>query len=913
MSWTLREVPDEVEARWLADGSWDDRTLGQLLAAGLQEHPDLVCRVHSDDRPWAGTFADLRREALLVAGGLRARGIGPGDPVAFQLPNWHEAVITFYAASFLGAVVVPIVHTYGPKEVGYILERTGVRAFVTGTTFGSIDFRATLELLPRELEAVEVVAVVGLAAPQDGWIPFAELLTGDTLEKPAAVDPRSPALVAYTSGTTADPKGVIHSHRTIGAEIRQLGATQPPGAPPQLVGLPVGHAIGMLSALLLPVERGRPINLVDRWNPDDILRLMLEHGLACGSGATFFLTSLLDHPGLTPEHLELMRFVGLGGAPVPAAVAERAGRAGISIVRMYGSTEHPSITGATHDEPEVKRWHTDGRALPGVDVRLVDGDGKDVPAGVPGEILSRGPDCCVGYSDPALTAAAFDRDGWFRTEDVGVLDGDGYLRIADRLKDVIIRGGENISAVEVEEVLAAIPGVAEVAVVAAPHQRYGEQVCAVIRPSGAADPPDLDALRQATEAAGLARPKWPEMVLLVDDLPRTPSGKVRKAALRERLRAPAGGSEPTGAASGAASVATTMASAVYQRPGVVAIEERPIPEPGPGQVLVEVGHCGICGSDIHMILEGWGRPGVVEGHEWTGVIAAVGADVEGWQLGDAVVGGPSPRCGSCRRCREGKPSQCENRARSMAEDIALDGAFADYILVDQRSLLSVPEGLSPRSAALAEPLAVALHSLTRAELVEGDSVMVFGAGPIGALAIAVLVARGFGPIAVVEPAPKRQELALALGADEVLHPSELETFPIWEPDRIADEAVHVVLECSGKKDAMEAGLCQLSRGGRMVLVGAGIEPPTFDPNRMLLNELSVCGSFVYDDAGFEAALDLLSSPGFPLDLLIAPDDVPLDGLVDAMQDLARGRIAAKAMVVPRYRVHSADAAVGARR
>ena len=343
----------------------------------------------------------------------------------------------------------------------------------------------------------------------------------------------------------------------------------------------------------------------------------------------------------------------------------------------------------------------------------------------------------------------------------------------------------------------------------------------------------------------------------------------------------------------------TMSTAVYKGRGVVDVERRPVPRPGPGQVLVEVGHCGICGSDIHMMLEGWGTPGVVEGHEWTGTIAAVGPGVDGWAPGDAVVGGPSPRCGRCRRCREGKPSQCEDRGRSMSEGAGQDGAFADYILVDARSLLPLPEGLSPRAAALAEPLAVALHGVTRAEIVDGDSVMVFGAGPIGALSVAALVARGTGPVTVVEPGESRRQLALSLGADSVLDPSELEVFPLWEPDRIATQAVHVVLECSGRKAAMEAGFCQLRRGGRMVMVGAGIEPPTFDGNRMLLNELTVCGSFVYDDGGFERALEMLAGDGFPLDALIAPDDVPLHGLVEAMTDLASGRIAAKAIVVPR--------------
>ena len=342
----------------------------------------------------------------------------------------------------------------------------------------------------------------------------------------------------------------------------------------------------------------------------------------------------------------------------------------------------------------------------------------------------------------------------------------------------------------------------------------------------------------------------------------------------------------------------TMVAAVYQRRGEVAIEERPVPRPGPGQVLVEVGHCGICGSDIHMILDGWGKPGVVEGHEWTGIVAAVGPDVERWAPGDAVVGGPAVRCGRCRRCLAGQPSQCEDRGRSMQDDLAVDGAFADYILVDSRTLLALPDGVPARAAALAEPLAVALHGITRGQITDGDSVMVLGAGPIGALSIAALVARGIGPVTVVEPAAPRQELARTLGADSVVHPDDLEIFPQWEPERIAERAVDVVLECSGKKAAMEAGVCQLRKGGRMVMVGAGIEAPTFDPNRLLLNELTVTGSFVYDHDGFARALELLADDRFPVDALIAPDDVPLDRLVDTMVDLASGAIAAKAMVVP---------------
>jgi acyl-CoA synthetase (AMP-forming)/AMP-acid ligase II len=210
---------------------------------------------------------------------------------------------------------------------------------------------------------------------------------------------------------------------------------------------------------------------------------------------------------------------------------------GISLVRAYGCTEHPSVTGSRHEAPREKRIHTDGCPLEWVEVRTVDEDGHDVPVGTPGEILTRGPDRFAGYTDPALTAEAIDADGWFRTGDVGVLDPEGYLTITDRVKDIIIRGGENVSAAEVEQVLAHMEGVAEVAVVAAPDDRLGEHGCAFFRMQPGTDAPDMEAMRAHLAAAGLARQKWPEEIRSVDELPRTPSGKVQKFVLRDRLRA----------------------------------------------------------------------------------------------------------------------------------------------------------------------------------------------------------------------------------------------------------------------------------------------------------------------------------------------------------------------------------------
>lgn len=348
-----------------------------------------------------------------------------------------------------------------------------------------------------------------------------------------------------------------------------------------------------------------------------------------------------------------------------------------------------------------------------------------------------------------------------------------------------------------------------------------------------------------------------------------------------------------------------MPVAVYRRVGEMVVEDRPVPSPGPGEVLVEVGFCGVCGSDLHLLVDGWGKPGTVAGHELSGTLVALGQGVVDWAPGDRVVQGPTPRCGRCRRCLEGQPSQCE--ARGAGVDEHLGGGFAGFVLLDARSLRRVPDGLSDRHAALAEPLAVALHAVTRARLQPGDSVMVFGAGPIGALAVSVLVTSGLHDVTVVEPGETRRELARRLGAHHVVEPGDLERYPRWEPERMAPSAVDAVLECSGKKAAIELALHQLRRGGRLVMVGAGMEEPAFDPNRVLLNELEILGSFVYDADGFERALEMLVSGRLPLDLLVEEGEVTLDGLPEALAGLAEGRIAGKVLVVPR---RSGDTVLG---
>ncbi len=525
--WGVRTVPAHLVDTYRAHGWWTDESLGALVAAGLEDMGGAHFRVRSKSRPWDGTFADVDAAARALAGSLRARGVGPGDVVVFQLPNWVEAGITFWSAAYLGAVVVPIVHFYGTKEVEYILRDTEPDVVVTAERFGHNDYLAVYSELLAGTDALWLV--VG-ASPSGQLparaVPFASMLGHEPVESSTPVDPDAPALIGFTSGTTRDPKGVVHSHRTIGFEGRQLDHMFPAGGPPQITGAPVGHFIGMVNAFLVPMLRERPVNLVDEWNPGDVLNLMRAEGLGVSGGSTYFLLSLLDHPDFGPEHLALMPFAGLGGSPVPVAVTQRATDLGITCFRSYGSTEHPSITGCLLEDPEVKRLTTDGHVLPGVEIRLADDS----------EIWSRGPDLCMGYTAPALTAAAFDADGWYRTGDVGVLDDDGYLTITDRISDVIIRGGENVSAQEIEELLLGLHAVAEVAVVAEPDPRLGERASAMVRVRSGAAVPTLEQVQEHLAAAGLARQKWPESIHEVADFPRTASGKIQKVKLREQLR-----------------------------------------------------------------------------------------------------------------------------------------------------------------------------------------------------------------------------------------------------------------------------------------------------------------------------------------------------------------------------------------
>jgi threonine dehydrogenase-like Zn-dependent dehydrogenase len=337
-----------------------------------------------------------------------------------------------------------------------------------------------------------------------------------------------------------------------------------------------------------------------------------------------------------------------------------------------------------------------------------------------------------------------------------------------------------------------------------------------------------------------------------------------------------------------------MPAAVYVGDGAVEVQRIPVPELGPGEALIEVSHCGICGTDLHLVLERYARPGSVLGHEWAGTIAALGADAGEWETGERVVLDPTPGCGTCRACRRGRPSVCLRREPPDLLDFSR-GAFCRYKVAPAARLLRIPEGLSTRAAALTEPTAIALHTVNLSGVGSDDRVLVTGGGPVGLLATAVLRTRGVDDIVVSEPSVVRRERALAVGAADAVAPDTLSRAPMGRP---VERPFTFAFECSGNAAAAEAALDQLDYAGTFVFVGTGHTPPRVNHNRVIVMEQTLIGAYNYDAAGFAPALELLASRLLPLDLLIEPVDIGLDEVLPTMHRLAQGELPGKVMVRP---------------
>jgi acyl-CoA synthetase len=533
-TWTTVTASPELTDRYRSRGWWDDQTLPSLLADALNASASRRFCVHSLDRPWRGTIGEVAGIARRLANGLRMRGIGPGDPVAFQLPNSVEAAAAFYGLAMLGAVLVPIGHTAGVRELRHALRESGARALlVSNRRKHGFAFDA---LADDDAGLLEHVVAVGDGFAPVGVVSFDDLVDVAPVDDVARVDPAQPAVIGWTSGTTGSPKGVLLAHRAMCAETRWHMSPMLSGLAPRLASTsPVSHVTGMLVSVLVPPLLGRDIHLLDFWSPARVLELMTAESLSAGTGAPLFLSSLIDSPLCTPAHHALIKASSLGGAAVRPELVTRADALGIVTMRGYGCTEHPSISLGDVSHTLARRAFTDGKVCAGVEVRVVREDGSDSAAGESGEVLTRGPDLFCGYTDPGLNADAFDR-GWYRTGDIGRLDQEGYLTIVDRKKDIIIRSGMNISAAEVEAVLTSMPQIADVAVVAAPDSRTGEHACVFVRPATGCETPTMAQIQTHMAKAGVAKYKWPEEIRPHPaDFPRTAAGKVRKAALRSLL------------------------------------------------------------------------------------------------------------------------------------------------------------------------------------------------------------------------------------------------------------------------------------------------------------------------------------------------------------------------------------------
>jgi acyl-CoA synthetase len=500
------------------------KTLIDAFVEAASRYPDARFVGVSEIRPATETLEDIVNAGRRMGTRLAATGIAPGDIIAVMLPNWREWLVACVATQQAGAVMLPIVSIYGTKELTFILRQSKARMLITPDQWRHVDYAALVAdcgALPDLKRHIRL----GQA--------FATLEAEGEIAPPARRSPDDLAMLFYTSGTTADPKGVMHSSKTILAELTAQQASRADIADEVLLSpWPPGHVAGALS-LLRFLSFGVPIVAMDQWDAGSAADLIDRHKVTTSSGTPFHLSGIVEAADAGGHSLSSLRNYIVGAAPVPSALVQRCLNQGLAVYHCYGSSEHPTVTSGTADDSLDKQLHTEGRVIAGSELRFVDDDGNDVPRGQEGEIATRGGELFIGYLDARLNAAAFLPGGWYRTGDIGRLDAEGYLLITDRKKDIIIRGGENISSKEVEEVLLSNPAIADAAAVAAPDERMGEVVraCVVLAPGASVT---LEDIRAHFAAAGIAKQKAPERLTVLDALPRNASGKVLKHELRGR-------------------------------------------------------------------------------------------------------------------------------------------------------------------------------------------------------------------------------------------------------------------------------------------------------------------------------------------------------------------------------------------
>lgn len=522
-------------SRWYEEGYYGSATLADILVKGASEYPNVTRAFYAHDRESRVlTLPECNSIAEDFASRFRTLGVTPGDVVAIQGPNWWEIALLSQAVIMLGATLLPIIQSCGAAELSYMLGASKAKMLIVPDRAGSTDFYARIEDL-GPLPDLETILVIGEGRTPRvvGWDAFLSLNPGKLDNVGMSSD--DACVLLFTSGTTSREKGVLHTHNTIIAETNTFQLYRPVDAANRLTfsAGPYGH-VGSALEIVRPFMSGISTISRDRWDARACLDLITRLKPSSVAGVPFHLLTLLEALEGESADLSSLQYFGLGATSINPAQIQRLNEEGIAGLRLYGSTEHPTVSACVAGDSLEKRAHTDGRLLPGVEIRIVDEEGKDVPQGQAGELLTRGPDLFVGYLDPALNRDAFETGGWFRTGDIVTQDRDGYLAVVDRKKDIIIRGGENLSSKEIEDVLGRHPAVLETAAVGVPDERYGEKVCAFVSLKSGASL-TLDAVRDHFLSSGLAKLKIPEQLHVVETLPRSPQGKVLKADLRKKL------------------------------------------------------------------------------------------------------------------------------------------------------------------------------------------------------------------------------------------------------------------------------------------------------------------------------------------------------------------------------------------
>ncbi|CAN5428949.1 medium-chain fatty-acid--CoA ligase [soil metagenome] len=533
---------DADRRRYYAEGWWQDRVLWDFLVDGATAHPERVVLTDGDNTL---TYGSLRDKAIRLAAGLAGLGVDRGERVAVQLPHWAEFGVAALALSRLGAVLVPIMPIFRGEEVGYILEHSGAEVLIGPTAFHNFDYLDMYLQLRETAPALRNIVMVrpGETIVPEGVREFEALLdAGDVDEIDAGLGATASAddaaLLVYTSGTTERPKGCLHSYNTMhaGAKaiVERLHVTSDDVA---FKPSPVAHSTGLIIGLIVPMLAGGGSHFQPEWNPEEGLRRIEAYGCTITVTAATFLTTVMQ--AYQPERHDVsgMRLWGCAGAPIPGPIVQQA-RAlfpQMNLIAIYGRSENFASTMTGPDDPPERAVTSDGRATPGSQVRILDDAGREVPTGSEGDVAFKGPSLMLGYyQDPAAMAQTLTPDGFHLSGDLGFSDQAGYVRITGRVKYTIIRGGLNISAREVEDLLSGHPDILDVAVVSMPDPRLGEKACAFIVPrEGAA--PTVQSLGDYLRARHVAVQKLPERVELVDSLPRTAPGKVRKNVLRDMI------------------------------------------------------------------------------------------------------------------------------------------------------------------------------------------------------------------------------------------------------------------------------------------------------------------------------------------------------------------------------------------